>query len=97
MLPVRIVAQSVKRACLISRDFEANQRWRFRNGTSACRSSVSRVPVLEHPFPVDADEQRGQAGGERRVRIFRRARRHLRHLHRCMLQGEPVRARTGPA
>jgi hypothetical protein len=40
-----MAVQSVNRACLIARDFEANHRCRCRNGPSACFSRTTRVPA----------------------------------------------------
>ena len=86
--PSRIVAQSEKRAWPISRDFDANQRWRFRNGTSACRSSMRACAgARARPAQSTPTSSAGSAVGERRVRIVRRARRHLRHLHRRRAAG----------
>src|SRR5438093_11171837 len=59
--PLRIVVQSEKRAWRISRDFDANQRWRCRKGPSACRSSTARVALSRTPCQSTPTSSAGSA------------------------------------
>ena len=89
-------AQSEKRACWISRDFEPNQRCRFRNGTQRLPLEHGRVAAsrsVSQSTPTSSAGSDSAIGGVRLGRV--RARGVI-----CIgswLQREPVGARTARA